>query len=1175
MKQLFTTLLLLLFCFTAKAQSSYDQLQPFGFATMSSRTDNTSTFNLTGGGAYTYPATGQYVLQASGATDDTDYNAIRNAISSHDIVILDGSNGDFTITKTMDINNLSGKTIIGINNARLCTKWYVTSVIKGLLDAADVGSKSTSSGTGGTLDNGQQVDEAREYWTRKVMLEYTQDNDESYRKSGVFKFSGCSNIILRNIKFVGPGPIDCGGQDLVWFNGTTHAWVDHCEFSDGLDGNFDITNASDFVTVSWCKFYYTERAYDHMNTNLVGGSDSRPADEGLLNVTFAYNHWGTLCRQRMPMARYGKIHMLNNYYTCTGNTGPCINPRTNAEFLIEGNYFDSSITNVFSQTNATSWVWSNSYANAIESGAYVYSSGSCSVPYTYSTSLTASNVPTEVGNNVGNVLYDYSASNITACTVAGSSATIDGTTITAEVPYTYSTTVPVTITLSDGATADNGTSFNMTLAAAGEATANKTIIVTAGNNVNNKTYTLTITRAEAPASTWGLTQSDLTTSTGITTTTTYTGESISSFVASNASMGGSSKERSLTNGTTSISSVVSSACQRNNLCPGASDFVDDSYYAFTINVASGYKLDISGFYGDLYYETGRSGKYKFAVYSGSTKVWEAGSSDYVTTGGSNNSQKTLDVSSVEALQGLTGAVQIRMVWYQNGSSSYVALKDFNITARVKEDARTLYDLTTTASPAEGGTIELNPAGGSYEENTEVTMTATANDGYYFVNWTNASSAVVTTTNAYSYTMGTEATSFTANFGKYPVITFSKGESGAEGTVPTAKYTSTGEFTIPTNNSLYVEGKTLTAWNDGNANYAIGETISGITADITLTPVFTDNAFTLNSIPKTIVDIPFTQNAGAPVMRAEGTNYPTTMRVVQVPYGNQFIDLLLSVNGENGKFNNNQGNPDACQINATTTLTVPAVNGMTITLNKEFSTSFIGTSTTGTASDGSTTWTYEGTDATVTLTINESNTYPTLMTLEYPNGSHTLTLGQNGYSTFAGEHNFTVSGAGTAYVADYDAINSKVVLTAIHPDAVIEQGAGIVLRGAQAGDEVTITFTDEVADIDNTGLEGVISSTTSIADNPYVIASNGTQTAFVKAGAYGTVAALMHKAYLNGTTNGLQVIPLTFDEATDIDGIKENVHREGRGMSFTLDGRRLNGVPNRHGAYISDGKVIIK
>ena len=1171
MRQLLTSLILLLCCFTAKAQSSYDQLQPFGFATMSSRTDNTA-FNLTGGGAYAYPATGQYVLQASGATDDTDYNAIRNAISSHDIVILDGSNGDFTITKTMDINNISGKTIIGINNARLCTKWYVTSVIKGLLDDADVGSKSTSSGTGGTLDNGQQVDEAREYWTRKVMLEYTQDNDESYRKSGVFKFSGCSNIILRNIKFVGPGPIDCGGQDLVWFNGTTNAWVDHCEFSDGLDGNFDITNASDFVTVSWCKFYYTERAYDHMNTNLVGGSDSKPADEGKLNVTFAYNHWGTLCRQRMPMARYGKIHMLNNYYTCTGNTGPCINPRNQAEFLIEGNYFDSSITNVFGQTNATSYVWSDSYANSIESGAYVYSSGTCSVPYTYNTSLTANNVPAEVGNNVGNVLYDYAASNITACTVAGSVATIDGTTITAEVPYTYSTTVPVTITLSEGATADSGTSFNMTLAATGEASANKTIKVTAGNNVNSKTYTLTITRAEAPATTWGLTQSDLTSSTGITTTTTYTGESISSFVASNASMSSSGSTRSLTNGTTSLT-ATGSACQRNNLCSGASDFVEASYYGFTINVASGYKLDISSIFGDLYYETGRAGKYKFAVYSGSTKVWEASSSDYVTTGGSNNSQKTLNVSTVEALQGLTGAVQVRMVWYQNGSSSYVALKDFNITARVKEDTRTLYDLTTTASPAEGGSIDLSPAGGSYEENTEVTMTATANDGYYFVNWTNTSSTVVATTNAYSYTMGTEAASFTANFGKYPVITFSKGETDAEGTVPTAKYTSTGEFTIPANNSLYVEGKTLTAWNDGNTDYAIGETISGITADITLTPVFTDNAFTLNSIPKTTVAVPFTQNAGAPVMRAEGTSYPTTMRVVQVAYGNQFIDLLLSVNGENGKFNNNQGNPDACQINATTTLTVPAVNGMTITLNKEFSTSFIGTSTTGTTSTGSTTWTYEGTDATVTLTINESNKYPTLMTLEYPNGSQTLSLGQNGYSTFAGEHNFTISGAATAYVAEYDAINSKVTLTAIHPDAVIAQGTGIVLKGDKAGDEVTITFTDDAADIDDTGLEGVISSTTSIANNPYVIASKGTQTAFIKAGSNGTIAKLMHKAYLNGEANNMQALPLTLDDATGVRNVNVEANPNPNAF-FTIDGRKLNGIPNTNGVYVSEGKTII-
>ena len=1157
MKKILTVLLLLL-SMTTSAQSTYDQLQPFGFATVSSRTENVP-YNLTGGGTYTYPvpealSASTITLQASGATDDTDRTAISNAIKSNNysVIVLDGSNGPFIITSTMSLDGITNKTILGINNARLCSKFYVTSEIKDALDAADVSSKSSTGGGGdlvwkpGTDEEEviANIKEERELVTRQVLLALTEDKTEAYRKSGIFKFStSCSNLIIRNIQFEGPGPFDCAGEDLILFNNsTTHTWVDHCTFIDGMDGNFDISNGSDFITVSWCKFYYTERAYDHMNTNLIGNDDKKEStDGGKLNVTFAYNHWGTLCRQRMPMVRFGKIHLLNNYYTCTGNTGSCINPRKNSEFLIEGNYFNSSLTNVFGTNNASAWVWSSSYENIIASGASTpSSSGSCSVPYSYSTSLAASNVPEEVGSNAGNILFDISACNITSCTVAGNEATIDGTNITYEVPYSYNTTIPVTLTLSDGATADSGTSFNMTLSAEGGAHTSKSIVVTSGNGQSQNTYTLTVTRGEEPASVWGLTQNDLTTSTGITTTTTYIGEKITSFTATSAAMKGSDSTRELKHGSADAITAAAAACQRNNLCSGASDFVEDSYYAFTLGVKNGYKLNISGFNADLYYENSRSGKYKFEVFAGSTKVWESSSSDYVTIGGNNNSQKTLDVSSVEALQELTGTVQIRMVWYQNGSSSYVALKDFNITARVKEDTRTLYDLTTTASPAEGGTIVLNPAGGAYEENTEVTMTATANDGYYFVNWTDENGAEVATTKSYVYTMGTEEASFTANFGKYPVITFSKGESGAEGTVPAQTYTSTGSFTIPTNNSLYVAGKTLTAWNDGNADYEIGEDISNITSDITLTPVFTTNSFAVSNLPKTTIDVPFTQNGGAPIMKAEGSGNPTTMRVVQAYIGNKFIDVLLSVDASNGKFNNDQGNPNSCQINATTKLTVPAVNGMKITLNKEFSTSYIGTSTTGSTSDGSTTWTYNGEETTVTLTINESNKYPTMMTLYYPNGSQTITLGQNGYSTFAGEYNYTVSGDGVgAYTANYDSEKKSVSLTACNANAVIAKGAGIVLKGAQAGDAVTITYTDDEATVSDTGLEGVISTTESISSNPYVIASKGTQTAFIKAGAYGTVSALMNKAYLDGATNNLQALPVTFDEATGIGNVHIN------------------------------------
>ena len=54
MKHFLTTVLLML-CAMAQAQSTYDLMQPFGFATVSSRTENVPyNLTLTGGGTYTY-----------------------------------------------------------------------------------------------------------------------------------------------------------------------------------------------------------------------------------------------------------------------------------------------------------------------------------------------------------------------------------------------------------------------------------------------------------------------------------------------------------------------------------------------------------------------------------------------------------------------------------------------------------------------------------------------------------------------------------------------------------------------------------------------------------------------------------------------------------------------------------------------------------------------------------------------------------------------------------------------------------------------------------------------------------------------------------------------------------------------------------------------------------------
>ena len=409
----------------AQDLSDYDLNKPFCFCTVSSRTDASSTYDITGGGCYTYPipdnftgkvvtlkSNGQdkvFVVNSNGQTEGT----IQNAIKQNDVVILDGTAGDFIVSSNVGIT-ASNKTIIGINNARICTKWYVTDEIKAALNAAGVPSMSTSGG-GGTLPNGQVVSEDAEYNTRKIIIEMTGDNSESYKNAGIFTLSGCQNIIIRNITLQGPGSIDVGGADLISCdNGAKHCWVDHCAFLDGEDGNFDITKKSDFNTVSWCTFSYTSRSYMHQNTNLIGSSDSETT--GYLNTTFAFNWWGTGCKQRMPMARVGKIHMLNNYFSST-TASNCINPRKNSEFLIEGNYIDNSVPKYYSQSDAKSVTWANNnYTKGQSKPANVGST--VTVPYNY-TVASYSDVPTEVQNHAGATLnYSDNPSGITLPTTA-------------------------------------------------------------------------------------------------------------------------------------------------------------------------------------------------------------------------------------------------------------------------------------------------------------------------------------------------------------------------------------------------------------------------------------------------------------------------------------------------------------------------------------------------------------------------------------------------------------------------------------------------------------------------------------------------------------------------------------------------------------------------------------
>jgi pectate lyase len=161
--------------------------------------------------------------------------------------------------------------------------------------------------------------------------------------TGHLALDGSVNVILRDLTIVGYNCSDSAlcsaGYDAVTvINGAHHVWVDHCDISDGSDGNLDITLQSDFATVSWTKFWYSgTRAGGHQFSNLVGGDDLAP-DQGTLNVTWHHNWWADRANQRMPRVRFGKNHVFNNLNTAAGDSY-CIGLGFDANILTENNVF--------------------------------------------------------------------------------------------------------------------------------------------------------------------------------------------------------------------------------------------------------------------------------------------------------------------------------------------------------------------------------------------------------------------------------------------------------------------------------------------------------------------------------------------------------------------------------------------------------------------------------------------------------------------------------------------------------------------------------------------------------------------------------------------------------------------------------------------------------------------
>ena len=153
------------------------------------------------------------------------------------------------------------------------------------------------------------------------------------------KLSGSKNVIIRNLVFKGIGAHDDDDEDCLQVNHESkNVWIDHVDIYDGHDGNLDITNASDYVTISWTKFSYTSASTGHQFSNLIGNSKTKTSDRGHLNVTIHHTWWADGVKERMPRVRFGKVHVANNLFD-SKDASHCVRAAVEADIRIEKNVF--------------------------------------------------------------------------------------------------------------------------------------------------------------------------------------------------------------------------------------------------------------------------------------------------------------------------------------------------------------------------------------------------------------------------------------------------------------------------------------------------------------------------------------------------------------------------------------------------------------------------------------------------------------------------------------------------------------------------------------------------------------------------------------------------------------------------------------------------------------------
>jgi pectate lyase len=194
---------------------------------------------------------------------------------------------------------------------------------EGFASVSALGLNGTTGGTGGNIVTVTNVADFVNYaWDTEPLIIQVADTieltsmvginsnktiigvgDQGVINGGGFHISNKSNIIIRNLLF--RNSLD----DAINIQESSHhIWIDHCDLTNAYDGLIDIKRGSDYITVSWNKFY------NHQKTCLLGHSDNNGAQDSThLLVTYHHN-WFNGTNSRHPRVRFsGLTHVYNNF----------------------------------------------------------------------------------------------------------------------------------------------------------------------------------------------------------------------------------------------------------------------------------------------------------------------------------------------------------------------------------------------------------------------------------------------------------------------------------------------------------------------------------------------------------------------------------------------------------------------------------------------------------------------------------------------------------------------------------------------------------------------------------------------------------------------------------------------------------------------------------------------